>query len=446
MRKFSFILATIGLLAAVAHGGDLPWPAANDILSRIKPPTFPDKTFSVRKYGAAGDGKTDDTAAIANAINACADAGGGHVLIPAGEYLTGAIELLSNVDLHLDGATLTFSDDPDEYPMTITRYQGIDLKNFSPLIHAVNQTNIAITGSGILDGALTAKWNRDGKGNFALLGKMAAADTPIADRKFGPDRPLRTTFIEPYNCTNVLIQGVTIRNSHFWQQHPTLCTNVIIDGVTTESTTSQTDGCDPESCDGVVIKNCMLGAGDDCIAIKAGRNPDSQRVHRPSENIVIINSKFHGPWGLITCGSEQSEGIQHVFAYNLSTVDDIKDVRGDTGVRYLLYMKTNTARGGFIRDIHIDNVTGKFNKAIAYGIMNYGKETGKLSPQVTDISLNNVKAQFAPIVLDMTGLEDDPMTNITLSNCVFSEIGRESTIKNAKVSYDNVMINGKAAQ
>jgi polygalacturonase len=446
MRKFSLILAAVGLFAAVARGGDLPWPAANEILARVKPPTFADKNFSVRDFGAVGDGKTDDTVAIAKAIGACSSAGGGHVLIPSGQYLTGAIELLSNVDLHLDGATLNFSGDAGEYPMTITRYQGIDLMNYSPLIHAVNQTNIAITGTGILDGTSTAKWNRDGKENFALLEKIAAEGAPIADRKFGPEHPLRTTFIEPYNCTNVLIQGITIRNSHFWQLHPTLCTNVMVDGVTTESTTSQTDGCDPESCHDIVIQNCTLGAGDDCIAIKSGRNPDTQRVHRPSENIVIVNSKFHGPWGLITCGSEQSEGIQHVFAYNLSTLDNVKDVRGDTGVRYLLYMKTNTARGGFIRDIHIDSITGKFNKAIVYAIMNYGKETGNLSPQVTDISLSNVAAQSVPIVLDMTGLDNDPMTNITLSDCVFDKIARESIIKNTNVNYDTVTINGKLAE
>jgi polygalacturonase len=446
MSRFYFFMAAVALLAISAGAADLPWPAANDILARVKPPTFPDKNFSVRGYGAVGDGKTDDTDAIAKAIKACFDAGGGHVVLSKGQYLTGAIQLLSNVDLHLDGATLRFSGDASEYPLMITRYQGIDLMNYSPLIHAVDQQNIAITGDGVIDGSLTSKWNRDGKGNFALLEKMAADGVAIADRKFGPEHPLRTTFVEPYNCTNVLIQGVTIQNSRFWQQHPVLCTNVIVDGVTTQSTTSQTDGCDPESCDGVVIENCTLGAGDDCIAIKSGRNPDSQRVHRPSKNIVVVNSKFHGPWGLITCGSEQTEGIEHVFAYNLSTINTIQDVRGDTGVRDLLYMKTNTARGGFIRDIHLDTITGKFNRAVVYGIMNYGKKTGDQTPQVTDITISNLKGESAQSVLDLTGLDDNPMTNITLSNCVFENVAKPNSVKNAKVTYDNVTINGKPAK
>ncbi|HMD55463.1 MAG TPA: glycoside hydrolase family 28 protein, partial [Phycisphaerae bacterium] len=334
----------------------LPWPLANQIIAQTKPPIFPNKTFSVLDYGAIGDGRTDNTAAFAKAISACNAAGGGHVVVPAGTFLTGAILLKSNVDLHLEkGAMLMFSGDETEYPIEPTRNQGIDLMNFSPLIYASDATNIGITGDGILDGSLTGKWNRQVGANWNRLVQMEKNSVPIDQRIFGPAHPLGATFVEPYNCTNVLIQGITIQNAHWWQIHPTLSTNVIVDHVTTTSALAHTDGCDPDGCDNVIIENCDLGAGDDNIAIKSGRDPDTQRVHRPSQNIVVMNSQFHGPWGMIACGSEQTEGIQHVFGYNLST-----DAGGEKwkGVRYVLYLKTSLQRGGYIKDINVDNVTG----------------------------------------------------------------------------------------
>jgi polygalacturonase len=394
-------MAKFAIAQTTQPADSLPWPEANEIIARVKPPTFSNEKFSVEDYGAVGDGKTDCTDAFNNAIKDASTSGGGHVIVPAGTYVTGAIELLSNVDLHLDGATILFSSDSDKYPISITRYQGVDLMNSSPLIHAVDQTNIAVTGNGILDGANTGRWNKDAKGAFNLLQQMARDGKPIAERQFGPSNSLRTTLLEPYHCTNVLIQGITIRHSHFWQIHPCLCTNVTVDGVTTESTVSQTDGCDPESCKDMVIKNCNLGAGDDCIAIKSGRNPDSQRIHQPSSDIVIMDDRFHGPWGMITCGSEQTEGIEHVYGYNLSTINNFEDARHHTGVDLLLYLKTNTTRGGFIRDIHLARITGKFNKAIVSATLAYGgtktEAQGDLPadrlPDVSDISISDVAAR-----------------------------------------------------
>jgi polygalacturonase len=448
-------LATICLVAcaispAQAAPDVLPWPEAADIVAHVKLPSIPDRTFYAANYGINGDGKTDNTRAFARTINAISVTGGGHLIVGNGNYVTGAIRLKNHVDLHLGpGAVIKFSADVTKYPIELTRFQGIDLMNTSPLIGAIGQTDFSITGTGVLDATAASKWNKDGKGNWSILVAMGDSGTPIEDRKFGPARPLRTTCLEPNNCTNVLIQGITIRGSQFWQIHLLLCDNVTVDGVITQSHGSQTDGCDPESCSNVVMKNCTLGADDDCIAIKSGRNPDSRRIHKPSEKIVIMNCQFHGSRGMIACGSEQTEGIQHVYGYNLSTIDDIPDSRHETGVRNAFYFKTNSKRGGFIRDIHLDTITGKFNGAIVEGTLRYsgnGFETGTNFPVMRDIYLSHITDTSAPIVLDLTGLDNDPIGNLVISDCTFTNISEmDSVIYADGAVYKSTTINGDPA-
>jgi polygalacturonase len=441
------ILLIAGLTIVLSHSAidraannTLPWPLANQIVAGVKTPVFPDKTFSVLTYGAVANGKIDDTDAFAKTIAACNAAGGGHVIVPVGNYLTGAIILKSNVDLHLEnGAVIIFSGDEHEFPLEPTRYQGVDLMNFSPLIYAPNASNIAITGGGVLDGTLTARWNRNGRGAWELLQNLEKNHTPIAQRIFGPVHPLRTVLLEPYNSSNVLIQGIIIRNSTFWQIHPLLCTNVIVDHVTTNSTTANTDGCDPESSNNVVIEYCNLGAGDDDIAIKSGRNPDTQRVHRPSENIVIMNTTCNGTWGMITCGSEQSDGIEHVFGYNLKTPEG----NDRLGVRYLLYIKSNSYRGGYVKDINLENVTGVFIGGIVHVSLTYGGETGSTPPIVENIHLSHITDIRAPYVLNVEGLPDNPIEAFTMTDCTFTNIADiANVVQGAHMTISNVTING----
>src|SRR5437667_5157283 len=202
---------------------------------------------------------------------------------------------------------------------------------------------------------------------------------PVADRRLGPEDSLRSTFIEPHSCENVLIQGITVKNSRFWQLHPTLSSNVTIDGVTTDSGSSQTDGCDPESSTDVVIKNSTFIAGDDTIAIKSGRDEDGRRVNRPSRNIVIMHCRFDGNWGMITAGSEESGGIEHVYGYDLRLVGD--------RLKFILYMKANTARGGFITDVHLDTViASKLARTVVFATLEYERLHGAFPPRFDDVS------------------------------------------------------------
>ena len=213
------------------------------------------------------------------------------MVVPAGTFLTGAIHLQSNVNLHLTaGATLLFSTDLNGYlPVVFNRYEGIECMGYSPFIYAFGQENIAVTGGGVLDGQAGYEnwwgWVKpfaEARGKSRRLNAdrerllaQGEEGLPVARRLFGPDHVLRPSFIEPYRCKNVLIEGVAIRRSPMWEINPVLCANVTVRGVRVDSTGPNNDGCDPESCRDVLIEDCTFNTGDDCIAIKSGRNADA---------------------------------------------------------------------------------------------------------------------------------------------------------------------------
>ena len=269
------------------------WKNVNRILEKIKAPKFANKDFDIIKYGAVADGKTLCTKAFVKAIEACSKAGGGRVVVPKGEFLTGAIHLKSNINLHVsEGAVLKFSTNPKDYlPVVLCGWEGSHCMNYSPLIYAYGQKNIAVTGKGIIDGQASDehwwKWKTlsgDKESRPRLL-KLNDEKVPFKKRIFGAGYYLRPTMIEFYSCKNILIEGVTLKDSPFWFLHPILSTNITIEGVKTNSIGPNTDGCDPESCSFVLIKNCVFSDGDDCIAIKSGRNNDGRETNVPSSNI-----------------------------------------------------------------------------------------------------------------------------------------------------------------
>ncbi|CAN5918486.1 hypothetical protein BH11GEM2_BH11GEM2_27440 [soil metagenome] len=267
-------------LGGFAHGGMEGWDRVPEILKRIKAPVFASRTFNVTHYGARGDGQADCTNALRSAIGACNAAGGGVVVVPAGRYATGAIHLLSNVNLRVESdATILFSTDPRAYlPAVFTRFEGMELMGYSPLIYAFGQENVAITGGGTLDGqASDGNWWA-WKGNRALgwkpgdprqdgarnkLMEMVEANMPVAQRILADGSYLRPNFIQANRCRNVLIEGVRIVNSPMWEIHPLMSTNVIVRNVKISSHGPNNDGCDPESCVDVLIEGCEFDTGDD---------------------------------------------------------------------------------------------------------------------------------------------------------------------------------------
>jgi polygalacturonase len=424
-------------VSALVEPSELPWPQARAIVAETKLPTFPSATFTITDYGAVGNGSTDNTAAIKRAIDACNAAGGGHVIVPSGTFLTGAVYLKSNVDLHLNsGSTLKFSGTAANFPIVLTRYEGIECMNRSPMIYAHKESNIALTGSGTLDAASTSSWN---KGSDRAYLETLVGRPPEQRIIPGSGHSMRSTFVEPYDCDTVLIQGVRLRNSMFWQLHPTLCKNVTIDGVSTDPSTahSNTDGCDPESCDHVVIRNCDLGAHDDNIAIKSGRDADGRRVNVPTQNVVVFGCRMNGNWGAITCGSEQTGGIRNVYAYKCTLVGATK---------FALYVKSNTRRGGFSNNINLDSFSGTLDRSVIFVISTYNGQTGSFPPNFGPFTITNSTCSHAGrAALDVSGLSNAHIHGLTLRDCAFSGVANTSNTLNFvdNLVLNNVTINGR---
>ena len=394
--------------------------------------------MSAARYGAARDASADSTHAFQKAIEDCSAKGGGHVVVPAGVYSTGAIRLRSNVDLHLDaGAVVRFNGREDLYPLVLTRYAGIECVNRSPLVYAYGETNIALTGAGVLDGSQTGAWNRGGDFEH-VLEPLVAEGLPPDQRIVPRHGSLRSSFVEPYACTNVLISGVRLTGSLFWQLHPTLCQSVTIDGVTTGGTTAfNSDGCDPESCDHVVIRNCTFDGADDSIAIKAGRDADGRRVNVPCQNIVIQNCAMQGPSGAIACGSEMTGGIRNVYVFNVRTYG--------SGTAFVLYVKSNTRRGGYAQNINLDHVEARNTAhAWAFAEMRYQGQTGTYPPLFSDWSIAGCHGDTAPYAFELVGLPADVIRDIRVSNSTFANIahpeGGNQNVSN--ITFENVTVNG----
>ena len=266
-----------------------PWDQLAELLEHISPPRFIQQNFNLLDFGALANGATLDTMAFRSAIEACSKAGGGRVVVPAGTYMTGAIHLKSNVDLHLQkGARILFSPDPDEYmPLVYTRWEGVELMNYSSFIYAFEQDNIAITGEGVLDGGASKsnwwRWRGDEQwgwqegmphqgcqGNRDTLFDMGERAVPVQERRFGKGYFLRPAFVQFYRCRNILMEGITLVNSPMWAINPVLCSNVTVQRVVVDSEGPSVDGCTPESCNYVLISECHFSVSHDCISLKSG--------------------------------------------------------------------------------------------------------------------------------------------------------------------------------
>jgi polygalacturonase len=390
--------------------------AADRIVASVRRPRFPGRFFPVTRFGAAGDGVTMNTAAFAAAIRACNRSGGGHVIVPPGQFLTGAIHLLSDVDLHVEaGATILFSQDPADYlPVVFTRWQGVELMNYSPFIYAYGQRNIAVTGTGTLNGQADAdhwwSWKNLETDDFNTLETMADDGVPVSQRVFGSGHFLPPQMIQPFSCDTVLLEGVTVINSPFWHLNPNLCRNVTVDGLTISSSGPNTDGCDPESCAGVVVRNVTFDTGDDCIAIKSGRDSDGRRVNVPCTDVVIENCDFANGHGGITIGSEMTGGVKNVYARDL-TMDSANLQAGHR-------VKTNTLRGGYVLNTNVYRVTaGAVGGPLLLIQGNYNGQTGNFPPDVTGITLRDWTVQDCEGIWSIVGASaTDPIGTVTLDS------------------------------
>jgi len=440
---------TLGLAAgrgaaAQAPAADL-WSEAAVIRRRIVPPQFPDRTFDVTRYGARPG--ADASRALSQAIEECHRRGGGRVVVPAGRFVSGPIVLRSNVDLHLDeGAVIAFDRDAARYlPAVLTRYEGVELMNFSPFIYAFAQQNVAITGRGTLDGQADEMnwwpWRARAvaaDGARARLFAMSERGVPAAERVFGAGSYLRPNFIQPYRCRNVLIAGVTIVNSPMWEIHPVLCTNVTVRGVTIRSHGPNNDGCDPESCRDVLIERCTFDTGDDCIALKSGRNADGRRLHAPVENVIVRDCDMRDGHGGVVIGSEISGGARNIFAEECR----MDSPRLDRALRF----KTNAERGGTIERVAMRRITiGQVAEAVVTADFYYEEgDTGRFTPVLRHVDVRDVISRKSRYAFLLKGYPRSPISGVTVADCTFDGVESPAVIESVRdLTLTNVRINGR---
>lgn len=442
-------------MSGSAASGESPtgWDALPAILERIRPPSFPARECDITQYGAVpipsstGAGR-DATPAIRRAIADCATKGGGRVLVPTGTFSTGALHLRSNIELHLaEGATLRFSPDPTQYlPVVLTRWEGIECMSYSPLIYARDAQNIAVTGKGTLDGSASDdnwwRWARRGPQGKSLaardvaeLNRMSEQGVPVEQRVFGAGHYLRPSFIQVYASRNVLIEGVKIVRSPMWEIHPVLSENVTIRGVQIVSHGPNNDGANPDSSRDVLIEQCLFDVGDDCIAIKSGRNEDGRRVARPAENIIVRSSTMRDGHAGVAIGSEISGGARNIF---------IEGNRMDSpNLERALRLKSNARRGGTIDGVYLRNVAvGQVSEALLTIDFQYEEgPRGNFPPTARNIWIENVVAENSPRLFYIAGLERATIDAIRVKNTRILAATAAEVIEHAgRIELENVVI------
>jgi polygalacturonase len=444
-------LASAASPARQAPASRQGWDLAADILARIVPPKFPVRDFDIISRGAVGDGAKDCSDAIRQAIASCHAAGGGRVVVPRGVFLTGPVHLRTGVNLHLEeGAVLKFSTDPRAYlPPVFTRWEGTELMNYSPLIYAFEQRDIAVTGSGTLDGQASDEnwWRWKGRDHNSTIPNQAAArDTlmamgakgvPVSQRVFGDGHNLRPNFVQPYRCQNVLIEGVRIVNSPMWEIHPVLCSNVTVRNVAISSHGPNNDGCDPESSRDVLIEGCTFDTGDDCIAIKSGRNEDGRRLNVPVENIIVRNCVMKDGHGGVVIGSEVSGGARNIFAERCR----MDSPQLDRALR----IKTNAMRGGLIEHVYMRDVqVGQVAEAVVTINFYYEEaDKGPFSPTVRDVEVKNVTSRRSEYGLLLRGFPASRIHDVRLVDCTFDGVARPDWLESVSdLVLTNVTVNG----
>ena len=442
--------------------------AYKQIEKSIQAPQISGKDYLVTKFGA----KATNTAivnqqAIQKAIDKCSKNGGGRVIIPAGQtILTGAISLKSHVNLCIEeGAVLQFVYEPELYPIVETSWEGLECFNLSPCIYAFKQTDIAITGKGTIDGSGSKEtwWPWCGSSRFGWKEGMLSQKTearprllkngedgipmydengqPSPERVFTAKDRLRPQLVSFNKCERILIEDVTMLRSPFWVIHPVHSTDIIVRGVKMINDGPNGDGCDPECCDRVLIENCYFSTGDDCIAIKSGRNRDGRERNMPSKNIIIRNCRMKDGHGGVVIGSEISGGCQNVYAHDC--------VMDSPDLDRVLRIKTNSCRGGVIENINLRDIkVGQCGEAVIKINLDY--EHNEIccrgyNPIVRNINIENItceKSKFGTLIIALDTICN--VYDVNIKNCSFNGVaqGNKITGLTRDVRFDNYFVNG----
>jgi polygalacturonase len=389
--------------------------------------------FKVNDYGAATDGKTLATKSIQAAIDACAAAGGGIVTFDPGAYLTGSIFVKQGVNLRIDeGVEILGSQNLADYPDIETRVAGIEMTWPAALINVLDQTNVAITGSGTIHAQGKPFWDKYWtmrRDEYEPKGLRWIVD-------YDCKRP-RTLLVQ--RCSDVTLKGLTLKQAGFWTVHILYSTHVTVDGLVIRNNVGgsgpSTDGVDIDSSSFVLVQNCDIDCNDDNFCLKAGRDWDGLRVNRPTEYVVIRDCISRKGGGLITCGSETSGGIRHVLAYNLKAEG--------TGVG--LRFKSAKTRGGIVSDIHfrdiemtdvgtVVEVSMNWNPSYSYSSLPEGYEYETIPehwktmlepveppergiPEVRDVYFSGIRVTEGRTAISASGMPESIVKNFHFTNC-----------------------------
>lgn len=440
----AFLAGSLALTAATRAIADTKvsvddWAGADAILARIVPPVFPSAVFAITDHGAKHGEPAQ--AAVQAAIDACAAAGGGRVLVPSGTWrINAALHLRSDVELHLDkGATLKFGKPGEiDLPMVLTRWEGTECWNFSPLIYARGCRNIAITGEGTLDGQGKSgffKWRARQDADKDALREMGATGVPVDSRVFGPGHYLRPGFVQFVDCRNILIDGPRFEDSPFWTIHPVYSKNVTVRNVTVVSRHLNSDGCDPDSCEDVLIEHCRFDISDDCIAIKSGRDQDGWRVARPSRNIVIRDCTMKtNVAAAIAIGSEMSGGATNIFVERLTV----------KRAEHAIYIKANRDRGGVVEQVRIRDVTVADSATLINVTTDYHHARGKAPSSYRGITVERVNCASTGQALRVIGASEAPVVGLSIRDVLVKAADTPAVIQHARdLTLDQVRVNGQ---
>ena len=420
-------------------------------------PNIPNRTVSVLEYGGVGDGHTDNTDAFRTAIQACASAGGGKVIIPPGVWLTGPIALRSRIELHAEaGAFIIFSKRFADYPLVLSSYEGKQTVRCQSPLDGEGLEDIAITGRGIFDGGGEAwrpvkrwkmterQWNElvrsggvvdeDGiwwptqaaKDGAAVVARLEREGVTDVERYEAARDYLRPNLLSLRRCRRVLLDGPTFQNSAAWCLHPWASEHITVRNATVRNPwyAQNGDGLDIDSCRHVVVEDCAFDVGDDAICLKSGKDEAGRRLGLPSEHIAIRNcTVYHGHGGIVV-GSEMSGGVRDVY------VSDCTFIGTDIGIRF----KSCRGRGGVVENIVIERVRMReiVGEAISFNLYYEGKSgSGAMgdetalpvteeTPMFRNIRIQHVVCQGAENALLINGLPEMPVFDFELRDSVIS--------------------------
>ena len=416
------------------------WAEAERIESGITGSKLSKISFDALNHNIIPDGKTMNTININSLIDSISKKGGGKINFSEGVYLTGGIILKDNVGIHLKkGAVIKFSQNPIDYtPNVLGHWEGMEIYNFRAFIYSNNVKNISITGDGVLDGNAGWDnwwgWSRDNlhklKKNRPRLMEYNRTEVSVSERNFGLGYNLRPNFIQLYKSEGITIQGVTLKNSPMWFIHTVLSENIIIDDVKIYAPyeSPNTDAIDLESSKNIVVKNCFIDVGDDCITMKSGRNQDGRRINTPTENVIAKDNIIKNGRGGLTIGSEMSGGANNIFMKNCR----INSKKLNRAFR----IKGSEVRGGyvsdiFVKDVIIDTVGGGpiLNIDLHYTVRDAERNGQTYLPKVENVFIQNVTCNYAKQPLYLDGYSDSKIVNVQLKNIDVKNVIKPSHIK-----------------